>query len=193
MGRQIRILESVEDIQRSERLERLDPQHAAAMEDAATRIITTLPRMFRMLKHQARGTDGDGPVGDLGESHLWVLFALGAGSLVNRDLAHRYNVAEPSMTRIIDTLVDKGYVARRPDLEDRRRIYIEMTDSGKEIARYAHEQFRAKLAEFLQPLSDRQLWDIVVACGHIETLMPEGGYDFGAFCPARARTEDAGQ
>jgi DNA-binding MarR family transcriptional regulator len=177
----------------SDKEKRVEPtpgQERASIEEAVTQIIATMPRMFKTIKHQARSADTTTPAHDLGETQTWVLHALATGTQLTGELARRFNVTTPTITRMVDSMVERGYVERRPDSEDRRRIYLELTEAGTEVAHQAHEQFRASVARFLSPLSGEQLADIVQACGHLQSLLPSEGHDYGELCPARPREGD---
>jgi len=45
-------------------------------------------------------------------------------------LAARERMQPPSMTRIVNGLEDRGYVARRPDPSDRRQCLVTVTATG---------------------------------------------------------------
>ena len=145
--------------------------HADALEQAALYMVQTLPRMFKTLKHRLRNSEA-GHI-ELGDSQMWALRLLAEGRHVTSDLAHHLNVTTPTMTRIVDGLVNKGLVERSHDPEDRRRIYLEVTGEGSECARKGHEQFRATLADYLSPLSNEQLEDIMRAFAHLQSLLPD--------------------
>jgi DNA-binding MarR family transcriptional regulator len=168
-------------------------EHTDVLEETVTQMISTFPRMFRRLKHQARSTQADGPTSELGESQIWALHSLAMGSQLTSELAQRHNVTNPTMTRIVDGLVEKGYVKRLPSHEDRRQIHLQLTEAGREAARYAHEQFRAVMARFISPLSEKQLNDIALACKHLSSLMPEGEVDYQALCPPKEGAAQQGQ
>lgn len=194
MGHRIVIMHSKEELaQGGAPVVAHAPGHAAVVEETVTQMISTLPRMFRMLKHQARSADSDGPVRELGDSQVWVLYSLATGSKLTSELAHRFNVTNPTMTRIVDGLVERGYVERRPSLEDRRQIDLQLTHEGQEAARYANEQFRKLTAHFVSPLSDEQLNDVALACRHLASLLPEGDYDYHAICPPRQGEQEQAQ
>ncbi|MCO1655526.1 MarR family transcriptional regulator [Pseudonocardia sp. S2-4] len=61
---------------------------------------------------------------------LIALHHLVAGPLAQRPLAAQCRVAEQTMSRTIDRLARAGYVSRRPDELDRRRVVIELTEPG---------------------------------------------------------------
>lgn len=152
---------------------------------AVTHLVGTLPRMFKDIKHSIRYGNPEHPYQDLGEQQIWVLYNLQRSRQLTSELARAFNVTMPTMTRAVDTLVEKGYVERQPDADDRRRIYLQLTEKGAEVGAYAHAQFRSAVMRFLSPLGDDQLSDIVNACRHISMLLPENLYDYEGVCPAR--------
>src|SRR5438046_543133 len=122
-------------------------RHSEALEEATTQIIRTLPRMFRSLKHQLRNSTMETPYRDMGEQQLGVLSALTHGNLLTSELAKKFDVATPTITRTVHGLVDRGYVDRQPDAADRRKIYLRLTQAGRNIGDFANAQFRAVMTD----------------------------------------------
>jgi len=84
-------------------------------------------RMARRLRC-ARATDA------MSDAQLAVLAELRAnGRRTITTLAERQRVTAPSMTNIVNGLEEQGFVARTPDEDDRRRVQVDITDSGTEI------------------------------------------------------------
>lgn len=52
-----------------------------------------------------------------------------------KDIAHRMSLTSSRLTRIIDGLVEKHYVTRHIDSEDRRIINVRLTSLGENIAK----------------------------------------------------------
>ncbi|MDD5496330.1 MAG: MarR family transcriptional regulator, partial [Candidatus Omnitrophica bacterium] len=75
------------------------------------------------------------------------------GPLKMKDLAHLMFVTTAAATGIIARLVRCGYVHRKYDSNDRRVIYIELTNKGMELARKANNHRRQILMELFGPLS----------------------------------------
>ncbi|HWH21606.1 MAG TPA: MarR family transcriptional regulator [Solirubrobacterales bacterium] len=50
------------------------------------------------------------------------------------DVARDFGVSKQAASKLIDTLVIRGYVSRGVDLEDRRRLTLELTDRGRAAA-----------------------------------------------------------
>jgi DNA-binding MarR family transcriptional regulator len=65
-------------------------------------------------------------------NELEVLGTLVArGPLSAGDIAHRTGLTSGAVTRLIDRLVERGTVRRRPDPEDRRRVLVEITPTAE--------------------------------------------------------------
>jgi MarR family 2-MHQ and catechol resistance regulon transcriptional repressor len=69
---------------------------------------------------------------EINESEFFLLFALDAnGPLTIQEIGSKINMTSGTMTYLIDKLELKGYIKRVRCEKDRRRIYIELTQSGK--------------------------------------------------------------
>ena len=148
-------------------------EYKQALEEAATQMGTVGPRIFRELKTRLmRSEQIPRHVRDLGDSQMWVLHNLAHGRQTSSELAARHHVTNPTMTRIVDSLVRGGYVQRHHDADDRRCIFLELTEEGKDLGGVVKRHFRDALLELLSPLSEEQLADIVRAYQHLGTLLP---------------------
>lgn len=156
----------------------VEPGHGGMLQDVATELLSVLPRMIRVIKHSAKHSEQVGPLRELGESQVMVLFTLmHMGRQLTSELSRRYNVTNPTMTRIVDELVKKGLVERQPDTRDRRCIFLDLTESGRELAAVAHEHGRKALVEYLRPLSPEELTDVSRAFSHLRRLLPDAFRD----------------
>jgi DNA-binding MarR family transcriptional regulator len=86
------------------------------------------------------------------------------------DLADRVLLSRSGLTRVIDRLVDLGFVERRPCPDDRRGAFAQLTHAGREKLQAARRTHLAGVRElFLERLSaDDQsalgdAWDRVLA------------------------------
>lgn len=98
---------------------------------------------------------------------LITLHHLEPGPLAQRPLAARCRVTEQTMSRTLDRLTRTGYVDRRADEADRRRVTIELTVAGHEVLAQLRQAERES-EELLGSLADyegfrRQLVGLVIA------------------------------
>jgi DNA-binding MarR family transcriptional regulator len=63
------------------------------------------------------------------------------------DIAEELGVSPPSLSKLVDGLVERGLVARTSDAADRRRLSLAITPSGGKLV----AGFRAQLEEGLAP------------------------------------------
>ncbi|MCK6079137.1 MarR family transcriptional regulator [Microbacterium sp. EYE_5] len=49
------------------------------------------------------------------------------------ELAERERVSAPSMNRTVNCLEELGYLSRTPDEHDRRKVVIDLTETGREV------------------------------------------------------------
>jgi DNA-binding MarR family transcriptional regulator len=71
---------------------------------------------------------------DLNSNQLSAMAVLlNNGDLLMGELAAAEKVQPPSMTRIVNGLEARGYVARRPHPDDRRQCLVTLSDEGRKI------------------------------------------------------------
>ena len=91
---------------------------------------------------------------DLSLSQYRVLGLLASGHERAGDLAARLAVTKPTLTALVDGLVDRGYVVREALPGDRRAVRVAITDGGRDAAEAAGRGFRAVLDEVLGYCAD---------------------------------------
>jgi DNA-binding MarR family transcriptional regulator len=154
----------------------------AELEQEISQLMRVVPSVIKLLKERAdvavtRGASGSEEgqykkaTADLGLSQMKVLGVLANDECVMSDLARRFNVSGPTITHVVDALVERGYVERRRDGEDRRCIYLTLTEMGQEAWRLMSRRYTAALKEFLRPLSDEQLETVVLAGKYLGELL----------------------
>jgi DNA-binding MarR family transcriptional regulator len=83
-----------------------------------------------------------------------ILRHLRRGRAVQSDLAFRLTVTKQSVTRLVDTLVDRRYVTRRVDPVDRRRVIHAISPKGQRALTRADTILERYLMFVLQDLDD---------------------------------------
>src|SRR5207249_3704552 len=85
-----------------------------------------------------------------------VLALLTAGAEAGSALASKLAVSPPSVTALVDGLVNRGLVERRPDVLDRRRVSHLLTDKGRRALADADTAVDARLVDLASHLEPRE-------------------------------------
>jgi DNA-binding MarR family transcriptional regulator len=73
---------------------------------------------------------------DIPKNGLYVIggLALGAGNVPLASLIQDLRISKQGAGQLVDTLVNRGYLARTVDERDRRRLIVTLTDRGRAAA-----------------------------------------------------------
>ena len=123
-----------------------------------TKVDGSPARVLARLCRIVEGALGDG---DLSLSQYRLLAFLSQGDWAASALADRLNVSRPSITGLVDGLVKRGLVERRPSPDDRRRVDHVLTASGKKALREADERADARLRTILGEVPDDVADDVL--------------------------------
>ncbi len=93
------------------------------------------------------------------------------GPLPPSQIARHILVESSTVTGIIDRLEQKGFVRRIRSSQDRRKIFIELTDSGRMLASYAPPPIQLKLHDGLKKLNREDLDKILKSLSMLTGLM----------------------
>ena len=69
------------------------------------------------------------------------------------DISDGLGLPRPGVTRTLKDMVEKGYVTKIPCPEDKRIIYLAMTQKGRELSKKYDEDFFSDLAANLDEIS----------------------------------------
>lgn len=94
---------------------------------------------------------------NLGISHILVLSYLKEhGKSRPSDIAKALGLTPPSLTHLSEKLVQKELAIRVVDQEDRRIIYLSITNKGVEMVHAAHEKGKALRTNLFEALSEEE-------------------------------------
>lgn len=94
---------------------------------------------------------------DLPRSGPHVLGGMANHGVSAGQLVRELGVTKQATGQLIDTLVARGYLDRRPDPGDRRRLLIDLTERGRAAAAEVREAVRAVDAELGRRITAAQL------------------------------------
>lgn len=78
-----------------------------------------------------------------------------------KDLARFFGITPPSITCMIDKLEKHKLLARKHDQKDRRKVYLELTSTGKKFLKTNRQQLETKMIDFLKPLNEKDKKDLI--------------------------------
>ncbi len=92
----------------------------------------------------------------------WLLMALATGARDGSELAGATGVTKQAVSKVIDTLVTEEFVARKPNLEDRRRTDLVLTDKGARTVEVVRSAIREADRTFVEEVG-AEAWDTTVS------------------------------
>lgn len=91
---------------------------------------------------------------DLSTAQYRLLNQLAQGDDASTSLAKKLAVSAPSVTAVVDGLVHRGAIERTPSIEDRRRISLALTPTGRDLLNEAEVAVSKRLAGVASELED---------------------------------------
>lgn len=100
-----------------------------------------------------------------GDYDVLVRLARAAGNRLRMsELAERVMISPSGLTRVVDGLVEDGFVERERDAGDARVVYARLTDAGRDcVKRAAKTHLRGVREHFTGRLGERQLRQVAAA------------------------------
>jgi DNA-binding MarR family transcriptional regulator len=142
-------------------------ESAVEHEDTA-RLYLAVGRLSRSLRRVDTGS------AELGHGAVSALATLvNHGSMRLGDLAAKEAVAPPTLSRIVSTLVDGGYVRREPDPNDGRAFLVTPTEEGRRIMSGLYSSRLRELRRRIDRLTPQQRSTLVEALSALEALVAE--------------------
>jgi DNA-binding MarR family transcriptional regulator len=132
------------------------------------RVLAALvPRLNRAFRGQVR------PAAGLSMPQFITLRALRHGPLPAGELAQRFGVSRPTITRMVDGLVKKGLVERHVGREDRRVALTSLTAQGRQMLEATEERATRSMSDLLATLPPDRLGRLEAALVDLADLIDE--------------------
>lgn len=135
-------------------------------ESLARELLECIQRLYKS-KPQKKLTDAMH-----GEKSIMGYLAFREGEKVSPgDLSEELNITSARVAAALNGLEDKGFINRSIDPSDRRKILIEMTDTGKEKTKIHLDKMIKKTAANLMELGENDAREYVRILGRLEEIM----------------------
>lgn len=156
---------------------------AVTPQEAAAELLDVMPLVMRVVRAQMRSHRAAGL--SVPEFRTCTFLDRHAGASLSA-LADHIGLTLPTMSKLVDGLVDRKMVLREFDTSDRRRVTLTLTARGRSILEAARASTQAYLADVLAALapaeranvvqSMRVLRPLFVSEREMELLMTKGRY-----------------
>jgi len=100
-----------------------------------------------------------------------LLVVLADGGSTGSALCSRLGVSAPTVSGVVDRLVEAGYLQRRPDPADRRVVLLEATERSLAWADGIARSFQARSAQVTAQLSDAELRHLALGTAAVRRVL----------------------
>lgn len=76
-------------------------------------------------------------------------------------LAARMDITPGAITSLSDKLISSGYAVRTRDADDRRVVYLEITDQGRELLRQFRVETKSIMEHFFKGISEEDIHHLI--------------------------------
>jgi DNA-binding MarR family transcriptional regulator len=125
-------------------------------------------------------------IDDLPRNGALMLAGIDSGGGPRQDLPSDLGVTKQAVSQLVDTLVNRGYIERSPDPDDRRRITLALTERGEQVVPAVLRGAEAVERQLLQRVSPEQV-DAMRLALHALSEIKTAGIASGTARPRRAR------
>ncbi|AUI62024.1 MarR family winged helix-turn-helix transcriptional regulator [Amycolatopsis sp. BJA-103] len=138
----------------------------SAVQDVSGRLFLAVGRLSRSLRQAGIPGPGHGAISALATLVHYGQLRLG-------DLAAKEGVAAATMSRIVASLVEAGYVSRESDPIDRRAWLAEATEEGERLVSGVRSTRVNELGKRLERLTPEHQAALAVALPALEALIAD--------------------
>ncbi len=119
--------------------------------DCAHEVLEVVPIVTRVIRTQMRGHRS--PALTVPQFRTLIFVESHPGTSLSQ-VAEYVGITRPSMSVLVDGLVQRRFITRESSKGDRRRVTLNVTGRGKQVIRGARQHTQAYLAEHLDALTE---------------------------------------
>ncbi len=103
---------------------------------------------------------------DMPFSHVQILCMLSDGSMTIGEISRNLGIAKPNITPLLDSMTERGLLARVRSSKDRRIVNVELLPAGVQMAADIRESIAGQVMEWPNTLSagDAKRMNNALAC-----------------------------
>lgn len=131
----------------------------------AALLLDVAPQLMQTLRVEMRA--GRPPELTVPQFRTLVFFRMHPGAAISQAAEH-LDLALPTASKLMDGMVNRGFLQRAQCETDRRKVLISLTEKGAEVLREARE---AALAVFTRRLGGLSSLELEVICSVLDSLL----------------------
>ncbi len=117
--------------------------------EIAYRTLDIIPLVMRVMSAEMRSSKHAPASG-----HMSLLGMLAQRPYMLNELAERHSVSSPTMSSTVTTLEERGWVKRERSTEDRRVVWVSITQEGRDVLDEIQHHVAVRIAALLDGLSE---------------------------------------
>jgi DNA-binding MarR family transcriptional regulator len=139
------------------------------MNDRSNSALVALRRILRVTELNSRKLAHES---ELTTSQLLVLQQVSQqGRALPSEVAKSVALKQATVTVVVNKLEDAGFVTRTRDTDDRRRVWIELTDAGVSALDSSPDLLQHRFVQGFESLEDWEQSMIIAALERVSTLL----------------------
>ena len=137
-------------------------------DDAAAAILETVPLVMREIRRQMRSQMG--PEISVPLFRIMGYLSRHPGASLT-DVADHMGLTPPSVSKMVDGLVERGLVLRVAATEDRRRIELALTPAGSDLLGAAYTHTKKQISKMLEALESEELLQLIECLNKLHSIV----------------------
>ncbi|MBT2659546.1 MarR family transcriptional regulator [Bacillus sp. ISL-45] len=107
------------------------------------------------------------------DQHYTLRYIDKVGTCTSSELAEVFDVKKSAITAIITRLWEKGLIQRERDENDRRLVYLSLTDKGNELFRKTEERIQALVGSFIEKFDQDEIVQFLKTYDKLNDILTE--------------------
>lgn len=108
---------------------------------------------------------------DVTVEQFHILRHIRQGSTSVSELAKQKRISRPAVSQIVETLVQRGLIQRKVNPQDRRQVFLELTEGGNALLDAISLKTRRWTLELFSPLSPEEVQQLSQALERLKKLL----------------------
>lgn len=102
---------------------------------------------------------------------LRLLDGLIASPMTPSDISYLHCISKPNVTTLINKLIEGGFAERSHDENDRRVVYVTITEKGKKVVLRHHSLVKRYILKVFDQFSEDEIRDIFAAMDKFRNIL----------------------